>query len=243
MLPNVLQPARLITSRCSRRRSRLLDVQPGDTIVDATFGAGGHAALLVDDCVARAADRDRPRPVRPGVLRAAQRRVGGRRASCAASSRLCSASSRTMASGPTRSCSTSASRACSSTGRNAGSRMRSTRRSTCAWTVRGAVGGRARQRVERARAPDDLPAVRGGALRAADRAGDLGAGGASRSSGRASSSRRSRLRSDPGAVRRRPPCEARLPGAPDRGQRRAGRARGGPARRGGDAAAPAAASP
>ena len=44
---------------------------------------------------------------------------------------------------------------------------------------------------------------------------------------------------DPGArpVRRRAPGQARLPGAADRGQRRAGRPRGGPAGGGGDAAA------
>ena len=27
----------------------LLDVQPGETVIDATFGAGGHAALLAGD--------------------------------------------------------------------------------------------------------------------------------------------------------------------------------------------------
>jgi len=28
---------------------RLLEVQPGETVIDATFGAGGHAALLARD--------------------------------------------------------------------------------------------------------------------------------------------------------------------------------------------------
>src|SRR5215212_3774904 len=40
----------------------LLAVRPGDTVVDATFGAGGHAALLASDLGGRgrfiAIDRD-----------------------------------------------------------------------------------------------------------------------------------------------------------------------------------------
>ena len=83
-----------------------------------------------------------------------------------------STSSPTTASRRTRSCSTSASRACSSTGRSAASRTRPTRRSTCAWTRPPSSRRRPRQRGARARARDDLPPLRRGALRAADRAGD-----------------------------------------------------------------------
>jgi 16S rRNA (cytosine1402-N4)-methyltransferase len=40
----------------------LLDVQPGETVVDATFGAGGHAAVLAAELRGRgrfiAIDRD-----------------------------------------------------------------------------------------------------------------------------------------------------------------------------------------
>ena len=98
---------------------------------------------------------------------------------------------------PTRSCSTSASRRCRSTVPSAASRTRPTRRSTCAW-IR-PPSSRPRELVneaERARARDDLPALRRGALRAADRARDRAAPRASgRSSAPASSSRRSRRRS------------------------------------------------
>ena len=53
--------------------------QPGDTVVDCTFGAGGHAALLLGRLRGRRqADRDRPRPDRGAVLRAAC--AAGRRA-------------------------------------------------------------------------------------------------------------------------------------------------------------------
>ncbi len=50
MLPNALQPSATdhVPVLADEVR-RLLDVQPGDTVVDATFGAGGHAALLATD--------------------------------------------------------------------------------------------------------------------------------------------------------------------------------------------------
>ena len=47
MLPNVLQPS--ATDHVPVLSNEVRDslaVQPGDTVVDATFGAGGHAALL-----------------------------------------------------------------------------------------------------------------------------------------------------------------------------------------------------
>ena len=50
MLPNVLQPSATdhVPVLADDVR-RLLAVQPGETVVDATFGAGGHAALLAGD--------------------------------------------------------------------------------------------------------------------------------------------------------------------------------------------------
>jgi 16S rRNA (cytosine1402-N4)-methyltransferase len=63
MLPNVLQPSatdHIPVLAAEVRES--LGVQPGETVVDATFGAGGHAALLVADLQGRgkliAIDRD-----------------------------------------------------------------------------------------------------------------------------------------------------------------------------------------
>ena len=50
MLPSVLQPnATDHVPVLADEVRRLLDVQPGETVVDATFGAGGHAALLAED--------------------------------------------------------------------------------------------------------------------------------------------------------------------------------------------------
>ena len=50
MLPNVLQPSSTdhLPVLASEVRE-LLAVQPGETVVDATFGAGGHASLLAAD--------------------------------------------------------------------------------------------------------------------------------------------------------------------------------------------------
>jgi 16S rRNA (cytosine1402-N4)-methyltransferase len=63
MLPNVLQPSTTdhVPVLADEVR-RLLEVQPGETVVDATFGAGGHAAMLAADLAGRgkliAIDRD-----------------------------------------------------------------------------------------------------------------------------------------------------------------------------------------
>jgi 16S rRNA (cytosine1402-N4)-methyltransferase len=63
MLPNALQPSAPdhVPVLAEEVRS-LLAVEPGDTVVDATFGAGGHASLLADDLRGRgrliAIDRD-----------------------------------------------------------------------------------------------------------------------------------------------------------------------------------------
>jgi 16S rRNA (cytosine1402-N4)-methyltransferase len=50
MLPNVLQPSATdhVPVLADEVRERLA-VQPGETVVDATFGAGGHSALLAED--------------------------------------------------------------------------------------------------------------------------------------------------------------------------------------------------
>src|SRR5919201_6754703 len=79
MLPNVLQPSATdhVPVLADEVR-RLLAVQPGETVVDATFGAGGHAALLAADLRGRgkliAIDRDPS--VRPYFERF-RRRAGG----------------------------------------------------------------------------------------------------------------------------------------------------------------------
>jgi 16S rRNA (cytosine1402-N4)-methyltransferase len=63
MLPNVLQPSATDHVPVLANEVRTaLDVHPGETVVDATFGAGGHAALLAADLDGRgkviAIDRD-----------------------------------------------------------------------------------------------------------------------------------------------------------------------------------------
>jgi 16S rRNA (cytosine1402-N4)-methyltransferase len=50
MLPNVLRPSAADHVPVLAEEVReLLSVQPGETVVDATFGAGGHSRLLVED--------------------------------------------------------------------------------------------------------------------------------------------------------------------------------------------------
>ena len=50
MLPKALQPSETDhVPVLAEEVRRLLAVQPGETVVDATFGAGGHAALLAAD--------------------------------------------------------------------------------------------------------------------------------------------------------------------------------------------------
>jgi 16S rRNA (cytosine1402-N4)-methyltransferase len=63
MLPNVLRPDRTDHVPVLAEEVReLLAVKPGETVVDATFGAGGHAAVLAEDLRGRgrviAIDRD-----------------------------------------------------------------------------------------------------------------------------------------------------------------------------------------
>jgi len=63
MLPNALQPSATdhVPVLADEVR-RLLAVRPGETVVDATFGAGGHSSVLADDLDGRgrliAIDRD-----------------------------------------------------------------------------------------------------------------------------------------------------------------------------------------
>ncbi len=49
MLPNVLQTSADHVPVLSEEVRDLLAVQPGETVVDATFGAGGHSRLLASD--------------------------------------------------------------------------------------------------------------------------------------------------------------------------------------------------
>jgi 16S rRNA (cytosine1402-N4)-methyltransferase len=49
MLPNALQPSAEHVPVLAEEVRELLEVRPGDTVVDATFGAGGHAAVLAED--------------------------------------------------------------------------------------------------------------------------------------------------------------------------------------------------
>src|SRR3954449_9915298 len=49
MLPSALQPGTDHIPVLADEVRRLLAVQPGETVVDATFGAGGHASLLAAD--------------------------------------------------------------------------------------------------------------------------------------------------------------------------------------------------
>jgi 16S rRNA (cytosine1402-N4)-methyltransferase len=62
MLPNALQPSAEHVPVLAEEVRELLEVRPGDTVVDATFGAGGHAAVLAADLKAEgkliAIDRD-----------------------------------------------------------------------------------------------------------------------------------------------------------------------------------------
>jgi 16S rRNA (cytosine1402-N4)-methyltransferase len=78
MLPNALQPDETDHVPVLAEEVRgLLAVRPGETVVDATFGAGGHAALLASDLHGRgkliAIDRDPT--VRPYFERF-RRRIG-----------------------------------------------------------------------------------------------------------------------------------------------------------------------
>ena len=176
MLPNVLhRSASDHVPVLAEEVRELLAVQPGETVVDATFGAGGHSRLLAEDLQGEgkliAIDRDPSaqdvlRPLqgeqrrRPGALPARrvlarpepagrQRRAGGRN--------------------PARP------RCLVDAARPAGARLQLRRRRAArhAHGHRGrALGARARERGRRARARVDLQALRRGAVRPADRPRD-----------------------------------------------------------------------
>ena len=137
MLPNVLQrSASDHVPVLAEEVRELLAVRPGETVVDATFGAGGHSSLLVADLEGDgkliAIDRDPSARAYFDRFKAARRRAGALPARrVLARARPARRERRRR---PTRSCSTSASRRCSSTGRSAASRTPRTRRSTCGWT-------------------------------------------------------------------------------------------------------------
>src|SRR2546423_1834246 len=79
MLPNVLQPnATDHGPVLAEEVRRLLAVRPGETVVDATFGAGGHAALLAGDLAGsgRMIAIDRDPSVKP-YFESFRRRAGG----------------------------------------------------------------------------------------------------------------------------------------------------------------------
>jgi 16S rRNA (cytosine1402-N4)-methyltransferase len=79
MLPNVLQPSATdhVPVLAEEVRSALA-VRPGETVVDATFGAGGHAVLLAADLQGRgkliAVDQD---PTVKPYFEQLQKRLGG----------------------------------------------------------------------------------------------------------------------------------------------------------------------
>jgi 16S rRNA (cytosine1402-N4)-methyltransferase len=79
MLPNVLQPSATDhVPVLAEEVRRLLAVRPGETVVDATFGAGGHAALLAADLAGsgRMIAIDRDPSVKP-YFDTFRRRAGG----------------------------------------------------------------------------------------------------------------------------------------------------------------------
>ena len=248
MLPNVLRPSAADHVPVLADEVReLLAVRPGESVVDATFGAGGHSRLMLEDLGGqREADRDRSRPDCQAVLRPAEG-GGARRATALPARRL---RGRPLAARGER-----------REGRRGAARPRPlvdaggpprARVLVCGrraarhahGSLRRAERGRRRQHVGRARARGHLPALRRGALLAADRprhraAARAGADRAHRPARR----RRARLDTGAGALRRGPSREARLPGAPHRGQPRARVARRRPARRRSRCFARAAGSP
>jgi 16S rRNA (cytosine1402-N4)-methyltransferase len=78
MLPNALPSATDHVPVLAQEVVELLDVQPGETVVDCTFGAGGHSALLAERLEGRgkliAIDRDPT--VRPYFARFGRRFPG-----------------------------------------------------------------------------------------------------------------------------------------------------------------------
>ena len=229
MLPNVLLPSATdhVPALAEEVRSALA-VEPGQTVVDATFGSGGHAELLVADLDGRgrfvAVDRDPS--VRPYFERFARRH--GRLQTRFLRGQASIVLAQLAANG------VRADAILLDLGVSSMQIDRPERGFSYAVdapldmrmdSTADALRTRARERVERARSRADLPPLRRGALREADRARDRPAppGAAVRADRRP---RGDDQGCDPrsGAVRRRPPGEAGVPGAAHRRQRRARRA-------------------
>ena len=233
MLPNVLQRSASdphVPVLADEVRE-LLAVQPGDTVVDATFGAGGHARLLAEDLRGRGqARRDRPRSDGQAVPRPSSGAQAG------VDVRFLRGDFAVVL----------AQLAANGVGADAilldlgVSSMQIDRVERGFSYATDApldmrmdpasepLGARGRQHVGRARARAHLPQLRRGAVRASDRAGDRAAPGRAsvRADGRARGHDQGRD-PDTGSIRRGASGQARLPGAAHRRQRRAGRARGG----------------
>ena len=203
----------------------LLDPQPGETAVDCTFGAGGHARAIGErlgaDGKLICIDRD---PAVEARFEEMAARLPARPASSAPSSPT--ALGALLARGHPRrhrSTWTSGCPRCSSTPGSAASPTPTTRRSTCAWTR--SRRSRPREIVNewpQARIAKTIQRVRRGAPRRLDRAGDRRAP-AARDDLRARR-RRSRPAMPPAdRFGRGQPRQAHLPGDPDRRQRRARR--------------------
>ncbi len=241
MLPNVLPHADSDHVPVLADEVReLLAVRPGETVVDATFGAGGHARLLAQDLAGQgklvAIDRD------PGAKSyfdrfkaAAGVEVRFLRGDFAVVLTQLAAERRQGGRDPARP------RHLVDAGRPARARLLVRDGRTPRHADGSLVGDHRRgdrQHVGRARAGDDLPPLRGGALRGADRPRDRASArrAALHADGRARGHDQARD-PDTGEVRRGASGEAGLPGAPHRRERRAGPARGGVARGARDASA------
>ena len=218
----------------------LLDPQPGEIAVDCTFGGGGHARLVAERLgPGRRAHRHRPRPRGRGALR----RAGGRRRlPHALHPRAVRRGARAAARrGRPRRPRLPRPRHVLDAGRHARARLLLRLRRAAGHAHgprRRAHRRRRRQHVGRAPPGDAAARLRRGALRAAHRPRDRPRArhGAARDDQRARRGR-DRRRAGPGALRRRPPGQARLPGHPHRGQRRARPARRRAARRAGSCCA------
>ena len=247
MLPNVLQPNETDHVPVLAEEVReLLAIEPGHTVVDATFGAGGHAAVLAADLKGEgrfiAIDRDPTvRPYFEGFRRHAgvQSRFLRGEASVvldqlaengvhADAILLDLGVSSMQIDRPERGFSYAADAPLDM-------RMDPTAELSAAELV---------NEASERELTTIFRQLRRGALREADRARDRPPPeeAADRAHRRP---RRDHPRGDPraGALRRRASGEARLPGAADRRQRRAGRARGGAARPRSTCSGPAGGSP
>ncbi len=206
------------------------DPGPGDTVVDCTFGAGGHARLI--------ADRIGPAGTLVGIDRdpAAEERFEELAGEVACDTRFVRASYADGLGGagrggpPGRSGAVRPGRLVHAAGRARAGLLLLLRRAAghAHGPDRGPLGRRPDRRA-RARPPGPgLPHLRRGAPRPADRARDRppALARADRDDGRAGRGHRGRgTRPGTTRLRRRPSGAAGVPGAADRGQRRARRAR------------------